>query len=203
MKKTIYFIRHGETEFNKRHIVQGKGVNSDLNETGKNQGFAFYDAYKHINFEVVFTSSLKRTHQTVQSFIDDGITWEQYPEIDEISWGVHEGAKGTPEMKQNYIDLIGQWVLGNYDARIEGGESAQELGKRVEKFMEMLKRRKEQQILVCTHGRTMTCISCFLEERPLKDMVLFKHHNTGLTKAVWESNKFSIEMKDDLCHLQP
>ena len=30
--KEIYIIRHGETDFNKQGIVQGRGVNSDLNE---------------------------------------------------------------------------------------------------------------------------------------------------------------------------
>ena len=33
-QKTIYIARHGQTEFNKRGIVQGSGVDSELNSTG-------------------------------------------------------------------------------------------------------------------------------------------------------------------------
>ncbi|HAU54829.1 MAG TPA: histidine phosphatase family protein, partial [Sphingobacterium sp.] len=32
MKKTFYFIRHGQTDLNLRGIVQGRGVNSPLNK---------------------------------------------------------------------------------------------------------------------------------------------------------------------------
>jgi probable phosphoglycerate mutase len=31
-KKTIYLIRHGQTDFNKQGIVQGSGVDSSLND---------------------------------------------------------------------------------------------------------------------------------------------------------------------------
>ncbi len=203
MKKTIYFLRHGETEFNKMHIVQGSGVNSDLNETGLEQGNAFYEMYKHMDFELVITSALKRTHQSVKGFIEAGTPWIQMTELNEMSWGIHEGKKGGTEMRESYLELVGQWNNGNYEARIEGGESAKELDARVRKFFEFLKSRKEQRILVCTHGRTMTCINCYMEERPLKDMNLFKHYNTALTKTVLENDKFQVEITNDISHLQP
>lgn len=41
MKKTFYFIRHGQTDLNLKGIVQGRGVNSPLNETGLAQAQAF------------------------------------------------------------------------------------------------------------------------------------------------------------------
>ncbi|MFM8374363.1 MAG: histidine phosphatase family protein, partial [Bacteroidota bacterium] len=37
----VYFIRHGETDFNRQGIIQGRGVDSDLNETGRQQARAF------------------------------------------------------------------------------------------------------------------------------------------------------------------
>ncbi|HEY0898299.1 MAG TPA: histidine phosphatase family protein, partial [Sphingobacteriaceae bacterium] len=64
MEKTLYIIRHGETELNRRGIVQGRGMNTDLNELGKKQAEAFYQAYFHIPFDKIYTSTLKRTHQT-------------------------------------------------------------------------------------------------------------------------------------------
>lgn len=38
---TVYFIRHGETELNRLHIVQGSGMDSDLNNLGQAQSKAF------------------------------------------------------------------------------------------------------------------------------------------------------------------
>jgi probable phosphoglycerate mutase len=41
-QKTIYLIRHGETDYNRRGVVQGSGVDSDLNEMGQAQATAFF-----------------------------------------------------------------------------------------------------------------------------------------------------------------
>jgi bisphosphoglycerate-dependent phosphoglycerate mutase len=54
--KKIYIIRHGQTDFNKNGIVQGAGVDSSLNETGRQQAKAFYDKYKGEGFEKVYVS---------------------------------------------------------------------------------------------------------------------------------------------------
>ncbi len=35
-------------------------------------------------FDVVLTSDLKRTRETVNGFIDDGIPWEVHPDINEM-----------------------------------------------------------------------------------------------------------------------
>ena len=64
MEKLIYILRHGQTDYNLQGIVQGGGVDTSLNDTGRKQAHAFHEAYKHIPFEAVITSRLKRTHQT-------------------------------------------------------------------------------------------------------------------------------------------
>ena len=35
MEKWIYIIRHGETDYNKAGMVQGSGIDSDLNDLGR------------------------------------------------------------------------------------------------------------------------------------------------------------------------
>ena len=82
MEKTIYLIRHGETDLNKRGVVQGRGMDTDLNDFGRKQSEAFYKAYKHVPFDKIYTSTLKRTHQTVKGFIDLNIPWTQYAGLD-------------------------------------------------------------------------------------------------------------------------
>ncbi|MBK7958290.1 MAG: histidine phosphatase family protein [Bacteroidetes bacterium] len=72
-EKEIYIIRHGETDMNKRNMVQGRGVNSVLNEHGHRQAKAFFEAYRHIPFEIAYSSSLTRTIQTIQPFVQLGI----------------------------------------------------------------------------------------------------------------------------------
>ncbi|MDP4678865.1 MAG: histidine phosphatase family protein, partial [Cyclobacteriaceae bacterium] len=35
--KKIYIIRHGQTDYNKNNMVQGRGINSSINEFGQEQ----------------------------------------------------------------------------------------------------------------------------------------------------------------------
>jgi broad specificity phosphatase PhoE len=82
--KKIYLIRHGQTDYNLKGFVQGSGVDSDLNQTGRDQAAKFFEHYKNIPFKKVYTSKLKRSIQSVQSFIDKGIPHEAYEGFNEI-----------------------------------------------------------------------------------------------------------------------
>ena len=202
MHKTIYFIRHGETDYNKLGIIQGSGVDSVLNETGKQQAQAFYDYYKDTEFQLVIASALQRTHQTVAPLLQHkSIAFEKTALINEINWGIHEGQKYQPWMKENYENLIGQWNIGNFDASLKEGESARSLADRIQQFLDALVKREEQNILVCTHGRTLRCIMCLVNRQHLREMENYHHHNTGLYKTHWSAGKFEVELENDISHL--
>ncbi len=98
--KQIYIIRHGETELNRQGIVQGRGINADLNDLGRAQAEAFYQTYKDVGFDKIYTSALKRTWQTVQKFIDSELPWERLSGLDELAWGVWEGKPNTEEARE-------------------------------------------------------------------------------------------------------
>ena len=200
---TIYILRHGETEFNRLGIVQGSGVDTELNETGQMQARAFFEAYRDIDFQLIVTSKLKRTHQTVQAFIDQNIPWIQTPDINEISWGEHEGLPTTPEHTEIYRRTIAHWQNGNLEAALPGGESAGQLLLRVSRFVEWLKTRPEQRILVATHGRTLRCLLTLLKGLGPGDMEGMPHANTGLYVLHYEHGQFNFERENDLQHLQP
>jgi len=96
-----------------RGIVQGSGINSSLNEQGRGQAKAFFEHFKHVPFDRIYTSALKRTVETVQSFIDLGIPTESLAGLNEISWGSKEGQKITPEEDAYYHWMLRQWQEGN------------------------------------------------------------------------------------------
>lgn len=199
--KTIYIVRHGQTDFNKMGIVQGSGVDSSLNETGWQQARAFYEKYKNENFDAVLTSTLVRTHETMSPFIEAGLPWEQFPEINEISWGAHEGKKGTPAMKEEFLNLLAAWEQGQYDARIAGGESAQDMYDRLSIFVDQLKRRPEERLLVCSHGRAMRCLMTVLQNDPVSQMKDYDHANTGLYLVDYTPDIFKFLLQNDVSHL--
>lgn len=200
--KIIYIVRHGQTDFNRLGIVQGSGVDSSLNATGWKQAWAFYEKYKDENFDAVLTSKLLRTHETMTPFIKDGLPWEQYEEINEICWGKHEGKKSSPAMKKAFLELLEAWDHGHYDARIGGGESAQEMWDRLSVFVDKLKRRPEERLLVCSHGRAMRCLMTILSEDPIHKMKDYHHANTGLYLVDYTPDVFKFQLQNDVSHLE-
>jgi len=201
--KTLYIIRHGETDLNKRGIVQGRGMDTDLNEAGRKQAEAFYKAYKHIPFDKIYTSTLKRTHQTVQRFVDDGIPWVQYPGLDELAWGIHEGQESTEEIRTAFRDILAAWKNGELHLKFEGGESPLEVKVRqLEVLEKIIESNDDQNILICMHGRALRLFLCLLTESPLSDMDNFAHENTTLYKVHYDGYKFHIIDSNNTDHLR-
>ena len=200
--KKIYLIRHGQTEYNKLGLVQGSGVDADLNELGKKQARAFYNAYKHIKFDKIYTSTLKRTHQTVLPFINEGVMWQPLEGLNEISWGNKEGKEITDkDNEQHYFMLHGR-KKGELHLKPEGGESPLEVAGRQQKALEhILQHEQEETILICMHGRAMRIFLCLLTDVHIKEMDRFEHNNVSLYVLNYENGKFSIEVSNDRSHL--
>nr|HAD52338.1 histidine phosphatase family protein [Algoriphagus sp.] len=68
-RKKIYLVRHGQTDFNLRGVVQGSGIDAPINDTGRAQAKAFFEAYQNIAFDQVYHTALIRTRQSIESFI--------------------------------------------------------------------------------------------------------------------------------------
>jgi len=200
--KEIYFIRHGQTDYNKRRIIQGSGIDSDLNEVGQAQAKAFYDAYKSVGFEVVFISALKRTQQTVVHFIDEKILTEEWKQLNEMGWGDNEGKASSEAAHETYKNMIASWGRGDFDASMPNGESARQLVSRLTEFVEHLKIRPEKRILVCSHGRAMLCLLTILNNQHPREMENYKHSNVGLYKVIFDGETFDMILENDTKHLE-
>jgi len=184
-------------------MVQGSGIDAPLNETGMNQANAFYQAYKHIPFNKVYTTNLIRTQQTVNAFIEDGIPFEALADLREISWGTQEGVAFSDQSRQHYYHISEQWTQGNYDAKIEGGESPAEVTVRLAKGFEYIASKSDEEtVLVCMHGRAMRILMCHLLEMPMYEMDSFEHKNTCLYLVHWDGKKYSLEVRNETSHLE-
>lgn len=201
--KQIYLIRHGQTNYNRMGVVQGGGIDSDLNEFGNRQAQAFFSHYQEVPFDKVYTSTLKRSIQSVQQFIDKGIPWEKYAGLNEINWGYREGIRITPEEDAYYYRVISAWNSGQVDLKIEGGESPNDVQARQKPVLDLiLSRPEEKTILICMHGRAMRILLCLMLNYPLHCMDMFEHQNLCLYKLIYTGNLFRAETFNDVTHVQ-
>lgn len=201
MKKNIYLIRHGQTDYNLKGIVQGRGINSQLNETGRYQAEKFFNQYKNVPFDAIYASTLQRTHQTVAPFLSLGLKHEIKDALDEIDWGIFEGVEHDQILEGTYYSIVQGWSEGNLDIKIEGGESPLELQARQLPLIEELRNTDFENILLCSHGRSIRALLCGFLEKPLTDMDQFKHKNTCLYKLSLENGVFNVEISNDISHL--
>ncbi len=200
MEKTLYIIRHGQTDLNLKGIVQGRGINSPLNDTGRKQAEAFYVYYRSVRFDKIYTSTLRRTHQTVAPFT--GIPTEQLAGLDEIGWGIYEGREQTPDIMEGFTDLTERWQRGELDRAVEGGETPNQLAARQrEALSHILSQPDEKTVLVCMHGRAMRVLLCLLTGRDIAKMDEFPHMNTALYKVHYDGEVFSIADAYNIDHL--
>lgn len=202
MEKIIYIIRHAETDLNKRGVVQGRGMNTDINAHGIKQAEAFYETYKDVPFDKIYTSTLKRTHQTVQKFIDRGIPWTQYPGLDEMAWGIYEGMENTEDVKLAYENMMTNWSSGELHLKFDKGESPLEVKERqLEVLEKLIEKNDAKTILLCMHGRAMRLFLCLLTDKPLYEMGNFPHTNTTLYKVKYDGSRFHIIEFNNTDHL--
>ncbi len=198
-------IRHGETDFNRRGIVQGSGVDSDLNSLGQAQAKAFYEAYQAVAFDKIYVSALKRTHQSVAGFVGKNIPCEIHAGLNEISWGIREGLIPNYTDNAYYKMLVGRWRSGDLAFPADGGESPLDVQARQQPVVNlMLARPAEKTILVAMHGRAMRVLLATLTKKPLELMDYFEHSNLGLyvLQYSYEDQTYSIQKHNDVAHLQ-
>ena len=164
--KKIYVVRHGQTDYNLKGVVQGSGIDAPINATGKKQ------AADHI-----YHSGLIRTKQSIAQFLKPDIYQEQLVDLNEISWGNYEGLPMDHEENQYYVNMLQRWSTGELDFKIEGGESPRQVAIRLKRAFDYILTTGGENILVCMHGRAIRILMTVVLGYELRYMDVFKHEN--------------------------
>lgn len=158
----LYIFRHGQTNGNVNNIVQGAGVDIELNETGRAQAKALSAKLKDEHLDVIYASPMKRADETARIVANEKIPVISMPGLEEVHFGKAEGMY-SEEAKQKYADVFSvihdtsnpQWM----DVHVPGGESVRtslERGKKtLERIIAESKEHGHQKIGVATHGALM------------------------------------------------
>lgn len=155
--KTVYFVRHGQSVDNAAPVFQA--YDSPLSEKGRKQAEQLAERARHISFDSLVASPQKRAKETAQKiaaatdhkiefsdlFIErfkptsiDGKPWDD--ELANKTWREWEKSLVTPGLK------------------IEDGENYDEILARAEKALRYLQERREQSIVVVSHGHFIRTI---------------------------------------------
>lgn len=203
IRKSIHLIRHGQTDYNLKNIIQGSGIDSNLNLNGRNQAKRFFEAYRQTPYKRIYTSELKRAVQSVESFIQSGIPHTALSAFNEINWGIMEGRNGNEDSSKLYAQIINKWSSGALDTAVEGGETPLDMYRRQsEGLRQVMQAADEEHILICMHGRALRSFLCLLTNTPLKEMEKWQHSNLCLYALEFNGKTFDVINGNDTRHLE-
>jgi broad specificity phosphatase PhoE len=201
--KQLYIIRHGETKFNKSHLMQGRGINASLNDTGRKQADAISVYLKDKPVSKIITSSLKRAKESAEPLCRlFNLKPEAYTELDEMDFGYLEG-KSFNEVKSDLIHLHESWSSGKLETAPKNGETPIQVFKRANsKAEEILKLSDDECIVFILHGRLIRILLSEWLGLGLKNMHQIEHQNGAINYITWQENEYKAVELNMISHLK-
>jgi len=217
----IYFVRHGESEFNAANKHQHSQV--ELSQQGKEQVAIVAKRFLRIPIDVILTSTSTRAYKTAniiaaaieRKIIQTSLLTEikQPSEIVGFSIDDPEAIRVRALIKEHWNEA--SWHYSDEENFFDAKARAQ-------KFLPMLAERKEENILAVTHGVFLTGgARKVLTGRKVLKMVLtlmaagekltpelflgvrdfFVHRNTGITLCEYDERGWRLITWNDHAHL--
>ncbi len=158
----IWFIRHGETDWNRQRRLQG-WQDIPLNDSGRAQAALLAtrlrDEAQTTPINAIYTSDLQRAHATAEPVAEQlGLRLRIEPGIRERGFGVLEG------LAMDLIDVEAPQAAAAWKSRdplrpLEGGESLGQFQSRIVATVnDLASRHDDERILMFTHGGVLDII---------------------------------------------
>ena len=151
----IWFVRHGETEWNRTKRYQGHS-DIPLNENGRRQAQETASLLAKETLSAIYASDLKRAVETAEAIAQTHeLRVQQKPELRELHFGLWEGLR--------YEQIMEKWAEG---------EGFSELAKRAWPALQAIREahQEEEAIAVVAHGGTIRVLLCLLRGKPLQQL---------------------------------
>lgn len=169
----IYVFRHGETYDNKNRVFSG-WRNSKLTSLGKKQAEILAEKLKNKKIDICIISRLSRSKETAEIvFSGRKVVFETDDRIIERDYGELAGTSKEKLMKEDFVEAVKDRRF--FDQRPPGGESLEDVSKRVFPFCDdLLKRIREsgENVAISAHGNSMKAIRLYFEKLPVVEVLI-------------------------------
>lgn len=164
----LHFIRHGQTDFNIDHRLQGRALDEPLNDEGIKEIQELLPKLPK-DFEVIYSAPLKRAMMSAEIIAENSEKpILERAEISERDFGSLAGHtwKEIPDgTKLQELDRNQQ-----YDYHPYGGESVEDVTARVKSFLEYAKASGYKSALAVTSVGIMRLVYKILENKSIIDI---------------------------------
>lgn len=164
----LYIMRHGKTDWNALHKLQGR-TDIPLNEEGRAMARAAATEYADVHFDICYCSPLIRAVETANILLEGRDIPIIYDDrLKEMSFGIYEGIENSFQIPDCPVNVI----FKNpelYTEAVEGGESLDDLYARTGDFLREVVRPQldaGKDVLIVGHGAMNSSIICQIREVP-------------------------------------
>ena len=198
----LLLIRHAQTEWNIQRRFQGHG-DSPITEEGQEQLQRLKSRLAGLEFDVVYSSDLRRTMETSKML--SGKQRVKEPRLRERGVGILEGLN-LEQIMAEHAEAFRDFRSGDKDHQIEGGESLQIAFNRAWIFLEEIpEKHPGAELAAVSHAGLIRLICKQILGLALDAPNFFQIPNTSLTQLVFspKDRSWSLECLADTTHLQP
>lgn len=148
----IYFVRHGESWANTRRVIANRGLSYGLTERGRQQAQALAARLPMDEVKLVYHSPLARAAETAAILSGGRVPCWAEEALRECDCGICEGRDDLAAWALHGATMA-RWRAGDWAARIEGGESLDDVRRRFVPFIEQVQRGLgADTVVLVTHG---------------------------------------------------
>jgi probable phosphoglycerate mutase len=178
----VTLVRHGQSTWNERSLIQGQNDEAVLTERGRREALSVAQSLRSLGFARVITSDLRRTRETaaiIANVLELPLSSDS--RLRERCFGSLEGQPLSLLDPQS--SGISDGVLVDPDARPVSGESFRDVVVRVGSFLdETVDSLDDSGILVVTHGGTIRALHAYVQDVPLAGLAMMRVPNC----SVWD-----------------
>ena len=170
--KTIYFVRHGQSQANVDKIFAGSRLDSPLTTLGLKQAEELAARLQHMPIDSIVSSPLKRARQTAECIAQKNGYRTQIriqPLLAERDFGEATGKSWQNPKLNEQVD--------NDD--VDGLETIEQLAERVRKLFVWFKTLPEEHILIVGHGSLETMLYVVYKGLPLSQYLTLEDLKNG------------------------
>lgn len=157
-------MRHAQTNYNLLNLANSDpSVDVHLSDEGIEQAKNLAEVMKDINYDIVYVSELPRTKQTADII---NLTHQKQLIVDRRLNDNKTGFEGKPV--QEWLEAL-DTSPNRWEAKFNDGESLKEAAERGMSFIDDLRTKPYDSVLVVTHGFLSQAIFGYLENKSLDE----------------------------------
>jgi broad specificity phosphatase PhoE len=204
----LYFIRHGETEYNALNISQGE--DTELSSLGLAQAELLAKRFSNTPVDVIYSSPMKRARQTaevVSKLLEKDITYSDYLKEQRAPSEFVGKRKDSLELVE--IEKLRDFNEKDFLWHYSDEENFNDFKERVRRFFDTLSETKQENVLIVSHGGPIRLLIFLMMEERVDPRAfyrfadLFRVDNAGITFCKKnKKEKYSVQFFNDCSHLK-